>query len=262
MWATARRPASYRPPREYLQTYVRDAVLGNRRAAVRLTLDLLDRRVSREQIVLDLLAEAQREVGQRWYCNELTPADEHLASGVTAAALDTLMGETSQPPDGSLTVVTCAEGDFHSLAAQMFGELLREHGVGVTVLGASTPAEVVAEFLVRSARLAGDLVSVPIFFPARSASSTPRTVRESPLSRVARRSAMAPAGPSASAPTPGRSRRPTPRRSCWAGGLSRLRSTVTRRWPTRPPFVSSPRPKRWAVPRSMASPRRFPPMAG
>ena len=82
IWATARRPASYRPPCDYLQTYLRDAVLGNRRAAVRLTLDLLDRRVSREQIVVDLLAAAQREVGQRWYCNELTPADEHLASGV------------------------------------------------------------------------------------------------------------------------------------------------------------------------------------
>jgi diguanylate cyclase (GGDEF)-like protein len=166
IWATARRPAGYRPPRDYLQTYLRDAVLGNRRPAVRLTIDMLDRRVSREQIVVDLLAAAQREVGQRWYCDELTSADEHLASGVTAAALDMLMGETSQPPDGSLTVVTCAEGDFHSLAAQMFGELLREHRVGVTVLGASTPAEVVAEFLVRSG--AGSLAiscSVPIFFP-------------------------------------------------------------------------------------------------
>ena len=166
VWATGRQPASYRPPGDYLQTYLRDAVLGDRRAAVRLTLDLLDRRVSREQIVVDLLAAAQREVGQRWYCNELTPADEHLASGVTAAALDTLMSETSQPPGGSLTVVTCAEGDFHSLAAQMFGELLREHGVGVTVLGASTPAEVVAEFLVRSdADSLAISCSVPIFFP-------------------------------------------------------------------------------------------------
>ena len=63
-------------------------------------------------------------------------------------------------------MVACAEGDFHSLAAQMFGELLREYGIGVSVLGASTPAEVVAEFLVRSG--AGSLAiscSVPIFFP-------------------------------------------------------------------------------------------------
>ena len=166
IWATARPPPSYQPLREYVHSYLGDAVAGDRRAVVRLTLDLLDRRVSREQIVVDLLAAAQREVGQRWYCNELTPADEHLASGATAAALDTLMGETSQPPGGSLTVVTCAEGDFHSLAAQMFGELLREHGVGATVLGASAPAEVVAEFLVRSgADSLAISCSVPIFFP-------------------------------------------------------------------------------------------------
>jgi methanogenic corrinoid protein MtbC1 len=127
---------------------------------------LLDQRVSREQIVVGLLAPAQQEVGQRWYCNELTPADEHLASGVTAAALDTLMGETSQSARDTHSVVTCAEGDFHSLAAQMFGESLREHGISVTVLGASTPADVVAEFLVRSgADSLAISCSVPIFFP-------------------------------------------------------------------------------------------------
>ena len=166
IWATAGRPAPYRSPRDYVQAYLRDAVVGNRRAAVRLALDLLDQRVSREQIVVGLLAPAQQEVGQRWYCNELTPADEHLASGVTAAALDMLMGETSQSAYGSLTVVACAEGDFHSLAAQMFGELLHEYGMGVSVLGASTPAEVVAEFLVRSgADSLAISCSVPIFFP-------------------------------------------------------------------------------------------------
>jgi diguanylate cyclase (GGDEF)-like protein len=166
IWALARRPAGYLPPRDYVPVYLRHAVAGHRAAAVRLTLDLLDRRVSRERIVVDLLAAAQREVGQRWYCNELTPADEHVASGVTAAALDMLMGETSPPTDGSVTVVTCAEGDFHALPAQMFGELLREHGVGVTVLGASAPADVVAEYLVRSgADSLAVSCSIPIFFP-------------------------------------------------------------------------------------------------
>jgi diguanylate cyclase (GGDEF)-like protein len=166
IWATTRRPFSYQPPCDYIQTYLDDAIVGNRQEAVRLTLDLLDRRVPREQIVVDLLAAAQRDVGERWYRNEITPADEHLASGVTAAALDTLMDETSQSARDTHIVVTCAEGDFHSLAAQMFGESLREHGIGVTVLGASTPADVVAEFLVRSG--AGSLAiscSIPIFFP-------------------------------------------------------------------------------------------------
>ena len=165
IWATGRRAASYQPPSVHLKSYLDNAVVGNRRAAIRLTLELLDKRVSRAQIVQDLLAAAQLDVGKRWYCNELTAADEHLASGVTAAALDSLMDAMSEPVGDGLTVVTCAEGDFHSLAAQMFGLLLREHGVGVTVLGASTPAETVAEFLGRSG---GDSLaiscSVPLFF--------------------------------------------------------------------------------------------------
>jgi len=166
IWALARRHAGYLPPRDYVPVYLRHAVAGHRAAAVRLTLDLLDRRVSRERIVVDLLAAAQREVGQRWYRNELTPADEHVVSGVTAAALDMLMGETSPLADGSVTVVTCAEGDFHALPAQMFGELLREHGLAVTVLGASAPADVVAEYLVRSgADSLAVSCSIPIFFP-------------------------------------------------------------------------------------------------
>ncbi len=166
IWATAQRPAGDRPAREYIQAYLADALVGNRRPAVRLAIDLLDQRVSRERIVVDLLAEAQREVGERWYCDELTPADEHLASGVTAAALDTLMDETTPPAGDNLTVVTCAEGDFHSLAAQMCGELLREHGIGVTVLGASTPADAVADYLARSgADSLAISCSVPIFFP-------------------------------------------------------------------------------------------------
>jgi diguanylate cyclase (GGDEF)-like protein len=166
IWALARRPARNLPPPDYVPAYLRHAVLGHREPAVQLTLDLLDRRVSRERIVVDLLAAAQREVGHRWHYNELTPADEHLASGVTVAALDTLMDETKPPADGSLTVVTCAEGDFHALAAQMFGELLREHGVGVTVLGASAPADAVAEYLVRSgADSLAVSCSIPMFFP-------------------------------------------------------------------------------------------------
>ena len=166
VWATAGGPVPDQRPRDHVRGYLVDAVAGNRRAAVRLTLDLLDRRVPREQIVVNLLAAAQRDIGERWYRNEITPADEHLASGVTAAALDTLMAEVSPTAHHARTVVTCAEGDFHALAAQMFSESLREYGVDVTVLGGSTPAGAVGDFLVRSgADSLAVSCSMPVFFP-------------------------------------------------------------------------------------------------
>lgn len=165
-WATAAGASTRDRPVDLVKPYLADAVLGKRKPAVRMAIDLLDNRVSSAMIVDELLAVAQREVGDRWQRNELTTVDEHLASGVAAAALDALTGEATRPSNGVLTVVTCAEGDWHSLAAQMFGESLRSYGVDVNVLGASTPTESVAEYLGRSG---GDSLaiscSIPAFFP-------------------------------------------------------------------------------------------------
>ena len=164
LWAAPQPANEPQQPHDYVDEYLDDAIVGRRQPAIALTLDLLDHRVPRAAIVEDLLGAAQKEVGERWYRNELTAADEHIATGVATAALDALSSETATSSSGDLTVVACAEGDWHSLAAQMFGESLRGHGMNVTVLGASTPTEVVAEFLARSgSRALAISCSVPIF---------------------------------------------------------------------------------------------------
>ena len=160
------REAIARPQVQFVDRYVEDAVSGERRSAIRTTLDMFDRGVSQDRVIVELLAAGQREVGERWHRNQLTVADEHIATGVSAAALDALVSEGRPLVGDGHTVVVCAEGDWHSLAAQMFGESLRGLGVGVTVLGASTPAPYVAELLGR--RNADSLAiscSLPIYFP-------------------------------------------------------------------------------------------------
>ncbi|MEP7089123.1 MAG: diguanylate cyclase [Nocardioidaceae bacterium] len=165
-WATATATTTAPAATDYLEPYLSDAIVGRRPPAIRLTIDLLDNRVAPAAIVENLLAAAQREVGERWQRNELTAADEHLATGVTGAALDALAGEIAPHDSGGLTVITCAEGDWHSLAAQMVGASLRSHGMGVRVLGASTPADVVGEFLGRSdADSLAVSCSLAMFFP-------------------------------------------------------------------------------------------------
>ncbi|MGD9703372.1 MAG: cobalamin-dependent protein [Acidimicrobiia bacterium] len=155
-----------RRPSDVVDLYLESALRGERRQAIRVALDLFEHGVSAEQIVVGLLAAAQREVGERWHRNELTIADEHIATGVAAAALDALANEANPSSLEGHTVVACAEGDWHALTAQMFGESLRSHGIGVTVLGASTPAEVVCEFLTRRD---GDALAVSctmaVYFP-------------------------------------------------------------------------------------------------
>ncbi len=134
---------------DLVRGYLEHAVVGDSEFGVRLALGLLDRGVPFDEIIVDLLGVAQREVGERWLRNDWTVADEHLASGVTQKALDAVANSVDAPAAGGLVVVACAEGDWHSLPAQMFAEMLRSHGFTVAFLGASTPVDHVAKLIAR-----------------------------------------------------------------------------------------------------------------
>lgn len=134
---------------DLVEGYLEHAVVGDSRSSVRLALNLLDRGVPFDEIIVGLLGVAQCEVGERWLRNDWTVADEHLASGVTQKALDAVANSVEAPAAGGLVVVACAEGDWHSLPAQMFAEMLRSHGFTVAFLGASTPVDHVAKLLAR-----------------------------------------------------------------------------------------------------------------
>jgi methanogenic corrinoid protein MtbC1 len=135
--------------KDSVEPFLEQAVHSDAASAVRHTLDFLDQGASVEEIVVDVLAAAQRESGDRWQKNHWGVADEHVVSGVTQRSLDAI-ANTVEPatPTGSV-VVACAEGDWHSLPAQMFGEVLRSHGFAVSFLGASTPSDHVARLLAR-----------------------------------------------------------------------------------------------------------------
>lgn len=148
-----------------VDAYLDQAVDGNGRAASRLALDLLDQGVPYEEVIVDLLGAAQHEVGERWLANQWTVADEHLASGVTQKALDAVASTAPATDAAGSVIVACAEGDWHSLPAQMFAELLRARGFEVAFLGASTPVDQVVGLLSR--RQVDALAiscNLPIFF--------------------------------------------------------------------------------------------------
>ena len=131
------------------QRFFELALAGDRPGAVRLALELHDGGVPLPVLLSDLIGAAQCEVGARWHRAEVTSADEHVVTGVSQAALEALSSNARGYAVEGTVVVACAEGDWHSLPAQMFAEALRTHGLGVLYLGASTPAEDVAALLER-----------------------------------------------------------------------------------------------------------------
>ncbi|GAA1999076.1 cobalamin B12-binding domain-containing protein [Catenulispora subtropica] len=117
-------------------------------AATTLVLDLLDRGVSAEDLLLDLIAPAQAAVGARWAANEWNVAQEHAATYVSDRAVSALAVATRAVRDGRGSVVlACPDGEWHSLPARVVSEVLRLRGFRVHFLGSSVPTAHLVSYL-------------------------------------------------------------------------------------------------------------------
>ncbi len=123
---------------------------GDPQSARTLVNDQLDRGVAGADLIVDLLAPAQRSVGVRWQRREWTVAEEHAATAVVDAALAGVEANTARPSEGgACLVLACAESEWHSLPARMAAQLLREGGATVRFLGPSMPSDHLREYLAR-----------------------------------------------------------------------------------------------------------------
>lgn len=138
---------------DYLARYLDAIHEGDRRRAVDIALELLERGASAESVISGLLARAQAEVGLGWQRGQWSVALEHRASAIVESTLqavvDTAMSAPGAPVEGSRgqAVVSCVEGEWHSLPGRMAAETVRLRGVDVTFIGPSVPAEELGGFL-------------------------------------------------------------------------------------------------------------------
>jgi methanogenic corrinoid protein MtbC1/DNA-binding XRE family transcriptional regulator len=132
--------------RRYLEALVR----GDAAAAGAVVREAAGRGLSVEQIYLHLLAPALVEVGARWRARQLSVADEHLASEITLREMERLRERLAPPRGGGpRAVLACVEGEAHAIGLRMFSDFLAIDGWTIEYLGASVPADDLAELVAR-----------------------------------------------------------------------------------------------------------------
>lgn len=94
------------------------------------------------EIYLHLFAPSMVQIGALWEHNQLTVAEEHLATAVT----ERLIGELSPlfrttPNNDHRIVLGCVQGENHTLGIRMLSDLLTKAGWRVLYLGANVPTE-------------------------------------------------------------------------------------------------------------------------
>ena len=119
----------------------------------------------------EIIQPALREVGDLWYANRISVADEHLATATAEAAVAALYSVFAWPPRGPRALIACAQGERHEFGARMVADLLALDGWDERFVGADVPVE----DLVRKARelpakIVGLSITLPVHLPmARSA---------------------------------------------------------------------------------------------
>ncbi|MGY0021420.1 cobalamin B12-binding domain-containing protein [Streptomyces sp. YJ-C3] len=97
-----------------------------------------------ERILLELIAPAQERVGMAWAANDLTVAQEHVATAISERCIAAIVDATAPALTGSFVgrvLVACVDGEWHALPARLVSEVLRLRGWRVDYLGAQVPTE-------------------------------------------------------------------------------------------------------------------------
>lgn len=123
--------------------YVAAQLAGNSRAALRLVLDeALGQGVDIKMVYLDILQAAQYQIGMLWQQNQISVAQEHMATAISQLVLAHLYPALPRRPSNQkLILLGCPAGEHHDLGARMCADFFEMAGFDVHYLGANVPTE-------------------------------------------------------------------------------------------------------------------------
>jgi methylmalonyl-CoA mutase cobalamin-binding domain/chain len=93
-----------------------------------------------EDVYFDVVQGALYEVGRRWEANQITVADEHMATAIAQYVIGQLYEqiERAESRRGRIVIAGVA-GEFHQLGANMIADVLEARGWDVRFLGTNVP---------------------------------------------------------------------------------------------------------------------------
>jgi len=148
-------------PADHYAEYLAAIRSGDRRRAFQVIDTARDAGLDLAGIYLGIFQPALREIGGLWQNNELTVAEEHLATAITEAAMARAYERAfTWRTDGSRTLIAaCADVERHEVGLRMLCDLLDLEGWRTTYLGSTVPIDSLATMVLR---LRPDVVALSV----------------------------------------------------------------------------------------------------
>jgi methanogenic corrinoid protein MtbC1 len=135
----------------HVQTYLGHAVAGRHEQAIEHVLGLVDQGTPVSEVLTEVVASAQHELGRLWERGVVNVAQEHIATAVTQITLSSLHPRLCDAPRlGTTLVAATTPGDQHEVGLRIATDLLHLRGWDTRYVGASCPVEDVIDAVVRS----------------------------------------------------------------------------------------------------------------
>ena len=124
---------------------------GDRRHALAVVEDARAAGLGLPALYLDVFQPALREIGRLWQENEVTVAEEHLATAITQVAMGRLYTDFCMAANrnGRTLLAACAERERHELGLRMICDLVELEGWDATYLGATVPQDTLVAMVLR-----------------------------------------------------------------------------------------------------------------
>lgn len=128
---------------QVLERYLAALRAGRLQEALGVVDDALVSGMDLRTLYLDVFQPAMHEIGRLWQENQITVADEHLATAITQLAMSRLYDEMfrAAPAHAPLLLAACAQEERHELGLRMICDVLEMEGWDTVFLGASVPVE-------------------------------------------------------------------------------------------------------------------------
>jgi methanogenic corrinoid protein MtbC1 len=121
---------------------INDFLAGSNRseaAAMTAALDRSEQLLGLPRCLDDVLMPAMRQVGVWWQTGRCSVADEHLATEIARAWLESKGAEAQPGGHRGVVLLACGPGDLHTIGLEALNAILRQRGWSSQVLGARVP---------------------------------------------------------------------------------------------------------------------------
>lgn len=128
--------------------FVAAATSGSQQEASAVVDTAIAQGMNPKAVYLELIVPAQRQIGEMWFKQEITVAQQHLATEISFAELGRLRPMLKRRRSIGKTIVVCSvEGDPHSIGGRIVSDFLFMEGWEVEFLGGALPVDALVQHL-------------------------------------------------------------------------------------------------------------------